>query len=43
VVFVLSAAAVYRAFVLTGAYTGLRPGELMALRVERLDLLALRN
>lgn len=29
----------YRAFVLAGAYTGLRPGELAALRVERLDLL----
>ncbi len=29
----------YRAFVLTGAYTGLRPGELAALRVDRLDLL----
>ena len=29
----------YRAFVLTGAYTGLRPGELAALRIDRLDLL----
>ncbi|MFQ5968490.1 MAG: tyrosine-type recombinase/integrase [Acidimicrobiia bacterium] len=29
----------YRAFVLAGAYTGLRPGELAALRVDRLDLL----
>ncbi len=29
----------YRAFVLTGAYTGLRPGELAALRTDRLDLL----
>ncbi len=29
----------YRVFVLTGAYTGLRPGELAALRVDRLDLL----
>lgn len=29
----------YRGFVLTGAYTGLRPGELAVLRVERLDLL----
>ena len=32
----------YRAFVLTGAYTGLRPGELMALRQSRLDLERLR-
>ena len=29
----------YRAFVLAGAYAGLRPGELAALRVDRLDLL----
>jgi integrase len=29
----------YRTMVLTGAYTGLRPGELAALRVDRLDLL----
>lgn len=29
----------YRAFVLAGAYTGLRPGELAALRIDRLDLL----
>lgn len=29
----------FRAFVLTGAYTGLRPGELFALRVDNLDLL----
>ncbi len=29
----------YRALVLTGAYTGLRPGELAALRTDRLDLL----
>jgi len=29
----------YRAFVLTGAYTGLRPGELAALRIDRLDIL----
>ncbi|MDP3983775.1 MAG: site-specific integrase [Acidimicrobiia bacterium] len=29
----------WRAFVLMGAYTGLRPGELTALRVDRLDLL----
>lgn len=29
----------YRAFVLTGAYTGLRPGELAALRTDRVDLL----
>ncbi len=29
----------YRTFVLTGAYTGLRPGELTALQVDRLDLL----
>jgi integrase len=29
----------YRALVLTGAYTGLRPGELFALRVGNLDLL----
>lgn len=29
----------YRAFVLGGAYTGLRPGELAALRLDRLDLL----
>ncbi|HEX9643178.1 MAG TPA: tyrosine-type recombinase/integrase [Acidimicrobiia bacterium] len=29
----------YRAMVLTGAYTGLRPGELAALRIDRLDLL----
>jgi integrase len=29
----------YRAFVLAGAYTGLRPGELAALRTDRLDLL----
>lgn len=29
----------YRAFVLAGAYTGLRPGELAALRVDRLNLL----
>jgi len=29
----------FRAFVLTGAYTGLRPGELAALRMDRLDLL----
>jgi len=28
----------YRVFVLTGAYTGLRPGELAALRTDRLDL-----
>lgn len=28
----------YRAMVLTGAYTGLRPGELAALHIERLDL-----
>ena len=28
----------YRVFVLTGAYTGLRPGELTALRTDRLDL-----
>jgi integrase len=28
----------YRVLVLTGAYTGLRPGELAALRIERLDL-----
>jgi integrase len=28
----------YRAFVLAGAYTGLRPGELAALRTDRLDL-----
>ena len=28
----------YRAFVLAGAYTGLRPGELSALRTDRLDL-----
>lgn len=29
----------YRAFVFTAAYTGLRPGELVALRIDRLDLL----
>src|SRR3990170_1478233 len=29
----------WRAFVLTGAYTGLRPGELTALRLDRLDIL----
>lgn len=29
----------FRAFVLTGAYTGLRPGELAALRAQRIDLL----
>jgi integrase len=29
----------YRALVLTGAYTGLRPGELATLSVDRLDLL----
>ena len=29
----------HRAFVLAGAYTGLRPGELAALRTDRLDLL----
>ncbi|HKZ28767.1 MAG TPA: hypothetical protein VJ482_03905 [Acidimicrobiia bacterium] len=29
----------YRVMVLTGAYTGLRPGELMALRIDRLDIL----
>ena len=29
----------YRAFVLTGAYTGLRPGELAALCIDRLDIL----
>ena len=29
----------YRAFVLAGSYTGLRPGELAALRLDRLDLL----
>ena len=29
----------YQALVLTGAYTGLRPGELVALRLDRLDLL----
>ncbi len=29
----------FRAFVLAGAYTGLRPGELTALQIERLDLL----
>ncbi len=29
----------YRSLVLCGAYTGLRPGELAALRVDRLDLL----
>lgn len=29
----------WRAFVLMGAYTGLRPGEMIALRVDRLDLL----
>jgi integrase len=28
----------YRAFVLTGAYTGLRPGELAALHIDRIDL-----
>jgi integrase len=28
----------YRVFVITGAYTGLRPGELAALRTDRLDL-----
>ena len=29
----------YRALVLTGAYTGLRPGELLGLKVDRLDML----
>ena len=29
----------YRTFVLAGAYTGLRPGELATLRIDRLDLL----
>ena len=29
----------YRVMVLTGAYTGLRPGELIALRIDRLDIL----
>lgn len=29
----------YRVFVLAGAYTGLRPGELAARRIERLDIL----
>jgi integrase len=32
----------YRVLVLTGAYTGLRPGELAALRVGRLDLVRRR-